>query len=127
MLSKRIADETHYLFNCDFFRNDRNKLLPEIFAVYANSNDTFEMFEELMDKSDLVRVACFMKKVMSEFKYESTYPKENAPKKQKTIKYTQSGRAIRPPTKLTLWFPDIATSYTYCLLLSFVQCYFIML
>ena len=85
-----------------FFRNDRNKLLPEIFAVYASSNDTSEMFKELMDKSDLVRVACFMKKVMSEFKYESTYPKENAPKKQKTIKYTQSGRAIRPPTKLTL-------------------------
>ena len=111
-----------------FFRNDRNKLLPETFAVYANSNDISEMFEELTDKSDLVRVASFMRKVMSKFKYESTHPKENAPKNpKKTIKYTRSGRAIRPPTKLTLWFPYIAPIYTYCLSLSFVQSYFIML
>ena len=110
-----------------FFRNDRKKLLPETCDVYANSNDISEMFEELKDKSDLVRVASFMRKVMSKFKYESAHPKENAPKKPKTIMYTRSGRAIRPPTKLSLWFPYIATIYTYCLSLSFVQCYFIML
>ena len=66
-----------------FFRNDRNKLLPETFAVYANSNDTSEMFEELTDKSDLVRVASFMRKVMSKFKYESTHTKENAQRSQR--------------------------------------------
>ena len=125
--ANEIGNEPHYLFNCDFFRNDRKKLLPETFVVYANCNDISEMFEELMDKSDLVRVASFMRKVMSKFKYESTHPKENAPKKPKTIKYTRSGRAIRPPTTLTFWFPYIATFYTYCLSLSFVQCYFIML
>ena len=100
-------------------------LLPETFAAYANSNDISEMsemFEELTDKSDLVRVASFTRKIMSKFKYESTHPKENAPKKPKTIKYTRSGRAVRPPTKLTLWFPYIATISTYCLSLSFVQC-----
>ena len=101
-----------------FFRNDLNNLLPQIFVIYENSNDISEMFEESMDKSDLVRVACFMGTVMSKFKYESTHPNENVPKKQKTIKYTRSGRAIRPPTKLTLWFPYIATIYTYCLSLS---------
>ena len=95
-----------------FFRNDRKKLLSETFVVYANCNDISEMFEELLDKSDLVRVASFMRKVMSKFKYESTHPKENAPKKPKTIKYTRSGRAIRPPTTLTFWFPYIATFYT---------------
>ena len=125
--ANEIGDEPHYLFNCDFFRNDRKKILPETFAVYANSNDISEMFEELKDKSDLVRVASFMRKVMSRFKYESTHPKVNAPKKPKTIKYTRSGRAIRPPTKLTVCFPYIATIYIYCLSLSFVQYYFIML
>ena len=110
-----------------FFRNDRKKLLPQTFAVYANSNDISEMFEELKDKSDLVRVASFMRKVMYRFKYKNTHPKVNAPKKPKTIKYTRSGRAIRPPTRLTVCFPYIATIYTYCLSLSFVQCYFIML
>ena len=82
-----------------FFRNDRKKLLPETCDVYANIS---EMFEELKDKSDLVRVASFMRKVMSKFRYESAHPKENAPKKPKTIKYTRSGRDIRPPTKLSL-------------------------
>ena len=95
--------------------------------VYANSNDISEMFEELKYKSDLVRVASFMRKIMSKFEYESTHPKEHAPKKPKTIKYTRSGRAIRPPTKLSLWFPYIATIYTYCSSLSFVKCYFIIL
>ena len=81
--ANEIGDEPHYLFNCDFFRNDQSKLSPEIFAVYTNSNDTSELFEELMEKSDLVQVACFMRKVMSKFKYESIHPKENAPKNER--------------------------------------------
>ena len=101
--ANEIGEEPHYLFNCDFFRNDRNKLLPETFVVYANSNDISEMFEELTDNSDLMRVVSFMRKVMFKFKYKSTHPNENAPKKPKTIMYTRSGRATRPPTN---WHSD---------------------
>ena len=48
-----IGDEFHYLFNCSFFKKDRNHLIPENFRVRPS---TLKMKNLFMAKTDEIKV-----------------------------------------------------------------------
>ena len=63
------GDECHYLFQCTYFKHDRKKLVPDKFLNQTCNLNVKEMFSGNVEKSDLINLATFTRKVMSKFKY----------------------------------------------------------
>ena len=80
-----VGDELHYLFQCDYFKEERCKLIPYKFMRGSQSENVMELFSYDAEKKTLENVACFVKKIMNKFTYTKTHPQykevvENEPK-----------------------------------------------
>ena len=102
---EKVGDELHYIFDCDYFRQERIKLFPSKFMRGSPSVNIMELFSCDAEKKTLENVACFVKIIMNKFTYTKTDPqdKENVDKLPKKIRTTRSGRVTKPPDKLSLW------------------------
>ena len=101
---EKVGDELHYIFDCDYFRQERIKLFPSKFMTGSPSVNIMELFSCDAEKKTLENVACFVKIIMNKFTYTKTDPqdKENVDKLPKKIRTTRSGRVTKPPDKLSL-------------------------
>ena len=61
---EELGDESHYLFNCTFFLNERKKIIPEYLYNVPNTIS----FSELMNSDDKYVLIGLSKIVMSVFK-----------------------------------------------------------
>jgi hypothetical protein len=61
-----IGDEFHYIFNCNFFNDERKKYIPENVYKVKNVNSFFNLFNS-EDKFTLIGLSKFCKIVMSVF------------------------------------------------------------
>ena len=75
-----IGDECHYLFRCKFFEKQREKFLPT--NVLTHQPDAISL-SSLFQSHNLINTACFVKNIMSKFKYTGNQKKS---KKQKSLK-----------------------------------------
>ena len=102
---EKVGDELHYIFDCDYFRQERIKLFPSKFMRGSPSVNIMELFSCDAEKKTLENVACFVKIIMNKFTYTKTDPqdKENVDKLPKKIRTTRSGQVTKPPDKLSLW------------------------
>ena len=60
------GDEFHYIFNCSYFNSDRRKYLPDCFRI--PNIISFERLFQSSDESLLIKLAIFVKKILSNFK-----------------------------------------------------------
>ena len=96
--AQSIGDETHYLLECSFFKNQRNKLLPKGFSV--PKKDILNHIFSSDNENDSINLAKFTKAIMSHFKYLKTIQKVSPNKKKNKI--SRTGRHIKAPIKLDL-------------------------
>ena len=61
-----IGDEYHYLFECNFFLNSRNNLIPLYHTRNYSSVNAMIFFGNLND-NQLKNIAIFMKKILTQF------------------------------------------------------------
>ena len=86
---ENVGDELHYLFQCDYFKVERNELIPHKFMKGSPSANVIELFSCDAEENTLKNVACFVKKkVMNKFTYTNTHPQDKEivdkrPKKSK--------------------------------------------
>ena len=97
--SGKTGDEYHYLFTCEFFRNSRAKFIPKCLM----SNESPDRMKKIfMDEENLGNIAHFAKTIMKVFTFKRNLDIQPPSKKSTTV--TRSGRQVKPPTKLNLWF-----------------------
>ena len=75
--SGETGDECHYLFRCDFFKEQRKKFFP---ANQITQHPDALSPTILFQGDNLVNTACFVKIIMSKFKF----PRNQNRKKQKS-------------------------------------------
>ena len=64
--NQNIGDEFHYVFECNFFANERKKYLDAKFRVRPNVFKMEQLFTT-SDKTRLIRLATFVKLIMKAF------------------------------------------------------------
>ena len=97
--SGKIGDEYHYLFTCEFFRNSRAKFIPKCLM----SNESPDRMKKIfMDEENLGNIAHSAKIIMKVFTFKRNLDIQPPSKKSTTV--TRSGRQVKLPTKLDLWF-----------------------
>ena len=74
-----VGDEYHYLFHCDFFRNQREKFIPQEIIKQPQTESMGKLFE----CNALTNTARFVKIIMSRFRFPT---KKNKCKKKKINK-----------------------------------------
>ena len=60
-----VGDEYHYLFHCDFFRNQREKFIPQEIIKQPQTGSMGKLFE----CNALTNTARFVKIIMSRFRF----------------------------------------------------------
>ena len=97
-----VGDESHYLFSCSFFKNERKRFLPNMIMddVCSLSIRWKKLFE--LELKDMVKISKFIKKIVDYFKDDDSNKSDKFDKSDVYIlstTETRCGRKIIRPLR----------------------------